>query len=294
MAKPLYPAATVAMAPPGRQCAQEINGGVRNHSGAAFAEGALSEKTKQLIAVVVNQWPPCITAQTKLARRRGASSLAMMEAIGAASQRRPGAPSTTYCRLDVIPSRVKGAPDNLVECEDPGGTYRAAMLFTVQVGREENYIAHLNPLRAAGQTGEIKAAEYPTPVPSVPRRKGRGSDDDRPYGPEEEAAARPWWNASAGGVPGDGAATTTDHKVIGNMYFVTSLAYFSFAGVLALAIRAELAFPGLQFLHYETYNQFFTMHGTLMLLMFATPLFVAFANAIMPLQIGALMSPFRG
>jgi cytochrome c oxidase subunit 1 len=81
--------------------------------------------------------------------------------------------------------------------------------------------------------------------------------------------------------------TTTDHKVIGNMYFVTSLAYFSFAGLLALAIRAELAFPGLQFMHYETYNQFFTMHGTLMLLMFATPMFVAFANAIMPLQIGA-------
>ncbi len=81
--------------------------------------------------------------------------------------------------------------------------------------------------------------------------------------------------------------TTTDHKVIGNMYFVTSLAYFAFAGLLALAIRAELAFPGLQFMHYETFNQFFTMHGTLMLLMFATPMFVAFANAIMPLQIGA-------
>ena len=38
---------------------------------------------------------------------------------------------------------------------------------------------------------------------------------------------------------------------------------------------------------YETFNQFFTMHGTIMLLLFATPLFVGFANAIMPLQIGA-------
>ena len=65
--------------------------------------------------------------------------------------------------------------------------------------------------------------------------------------------------------------TTTDHKVIGNMYFVTALLYFGFAGLLALAIRAELAYPGLQYLHYETFNQFFTMHGTLMLLMFATP-----------------------
>ena len=81
--------------------------------------------------------------------------------------------------------------------------------------------------------------------------------------------------------------TSTDHKVIANMYFITAFAFFGFGGLLALAIRAELAFPGLQYLHYETFNQFFTMHGTIMLLMFATPMFAAFANAIMPLQIGA-------
>src|SRR6478752_3827675 len=81
--------------------------------------------------------------------------------------------------------------------------------------------------------------------------------------------------------------TTTDHKVIGNLYFATSIGFFLFGGVLALAIRAELAHPGLQFLSYEVYNQFFTMHGAIMLLLFATPLFAGFANAIMPLQIGA-------
>ena len=81
--------------------------------------------------------------------------------------------------------------------------------------------------------------------------------------------------------------TSTDHKLIANMYFVTALAFFAFGGLLALAIRAELAFPGRQFLEYETFNQYFTMHGTIMLLMFATPMFAAFANAIMPLQIGA-------
>ncbi len=81
--------------------------------------------------------------------------------------------------------------------------------------------------------------------------------------------------------------TSTDHKVIGQLYFFTSVAFFAFGGLLALAIRAELAFPGIQFLQYETFNQFFTMHGTIMLLMFATPLFAGFANAIMPLQIGA-------
>ena len=80
---------------------------------------------------------------------------------------------------------------------------------------------------------------------------------------------------------------TTDHKVIGNLYFVTSMIFFLFGGILAMAMRAELAFPGMQYLSYEIFNQFFTMHGTIMLLLFATPLFAGFANAIMPLQIGA-------
>ncbi len=81
--------------------------------------------------------------------------------------------------------------------------------------------------------------------------------------------------------------TTTDHKVIAKLYLWTALLFFAFGGLLALAIRAELAFPGLQYLSYESFNQFFTMHGTIMLLMFATPMFAAFANALMPIQIGA-------
>ncbi|WP_375003787.1 cytochrome c oxidase subunit I [Aeromicrobium sp. CTD01-1L150] len=81
--------------------------------------------------------------------------------------------------------------------------------------------------------------------------------------------------------------TTTDHKLIGNMYLVTSFIFFLIGGVLALAIRANLAQPGSPVLSDEAYNQSFTMHGTIMLLMFATPLFFGFGNAIMPLQIGA-------
>ncbi|MFD7155057.1 cytochrome c oxidase subunit I [Kribbella sp. NPDC059898] len=81
--------------------------------------------------------------------------------------------------------------------------------------------------------------------------------------------------------------STTDHKVIGELYLVTSFAFFLVGGVMALVIRAELAEPGLQFVNEETYNQLFTMHGTIMLLLFATPLFVGFANVIMPVQIGS-------
>jgi cytochrome c oxidase subunit 1 len=81
--------------------------------------------------------------------------------------------------------------------------------------------------------------------------------------------------------------TTTDHKVIGNLYLTTSFCFFLFGGVMALTIRAELARPGLQFVDDNFYNELFTMHGTIMLLLFATPLFVGFANCVMPLQIGA-------
>ena len=82
--------------------------------------------------------------------------------------------------------------------------------------------------------------------------------------------------------------TTTDHKKIGTLYLVTSFIYFCLGGVMALVIRAQLVAPGNEILQsMEQYNQLFTMHGTIMLLMFATPLFVGFANWIMPLQIGA-------
>jgi len=82
--------------------------------------------------------------------------------------------------------------------------------------------------------------------------------------------------------------TTTDHKVIGNLYFITSFSFFMIGGLLAMLIRAELFAPGLQIVdNPEQYNQLFTMHGTIMLLLFATPLFAGFANALMPIQIGA-------
>ena len=82
--------------------------------------------------------------------------------------------------------------------------------------------------------------------------------------------------------------TTTDHKKIGYLYLITSFIYFLIGGVMALLIRAQLAAPGLDIVQTkEQYNQLFTMHGTIMLLMFATPLFAAFANILMPVQIGA-------
>jgi cytochrome c oxidase subunit 1 len=82
-------------------------------------------------------------------------------------------------------------------------------------------------------------------------------------------------------------ATSTDHKVIGYLYLITSFGFFLLAGVMALLIRAELWEPGTQVVPDAVYNQLFTMHGTIMLLLFATPLFIGFGNIIVPLQIGA-------
>ncbi|MFC5996989.1 cbb3-type cytochrome c oxidase subunit I, partial [Pseudonocardia hispaniensis] len=80
---------------------------------------------------------------------------------------------------------------------------------------------------------------------------------------------------------------TTDPKDIAILYLVTSFGFFMAGGLMALLMRAELAVPGLQFLSTEQFNQMFTMHGTIMLLLYATPILFGFANYIVPLQIGA-------
>ncbi|RKT89034.1 aa3-type cytochrome oxidase subunit I [Saccharopolyspora antimicrobica] len=80
---------------------------------------------------------------------------------------------------------------------------------------------------------------------------------------------------------------TTDHKQIGILYLITSMGFFLVGGLMAMLIRGELAVPGMQFLSQEQYNQLFTMHGTVMLLLYATPILFGFANYILPLQIGS-------
>jgi cytochrome c oxidase subunit I len=80
---------------------------------------------------------------------------------------------------------------------------------------------------------------------------------------------------------------TTDHKRIGVLYGTAALGFFVVAGLMAMFMRAELAVPGLQFMDVQLYDQLFTIHGTAMMLLFATPMVSAFANFLVPLQIGA-------
>jgi len=83
-----------------------------------------------------------------------------------------------------------------------------------------------------------------------------------------------------------GWLTTTDHKRIGILYITSAFAFFLVGGLLAEAMRVELVAPGLQFVGEQGFDQLFTMHGTIMLLLFGTPMAIGLANYVVPLQIG--------
>ena len=81
--------------------------------------------------------------------------------------------------------------------------------------------------------------------------------------------------------------TTVDHKKIGIMYGASAIFFFIIGGVEALLIRAQLWAPRGTLLTADQYNQVFTMHGTTMVFLVVMPIGAAFANYLMPLQIGA-------
>ena len=81
--------------------------------------------------------------------------------------------------------------------------------------------------------------------------------------------------------------TTTDHKRIGILYLFTSMSFFAAGGVMSLIMRAELFSPGIDVVERSTYNQLFTMHGTVMMLFFIVPFGLGLANYLVPLHIGA-------
>jgi cytochrome c oxidase subunit 1 len=85
-----------------------------------------------------------------------------------------------------------------------------------------------------------------------------------------------------------GALTSTDHKRIGLNYGIASLIFFLLGGLFALGLRTQLAQPNMQVLSDQSYNEMFTMHGSTMIFLFVTPMAIALATYLVPLQIGAL------
>ncbi|HVB06313.1 MAG TPA: cytochrome c oxidase subunit I [Acidimicrobiales bacterium] len=82
--------------------------------------------------------------------------------------------------------------------------------------------------------------------------------------------------------------TSTDHKDIGRSYLITSFVFFLIAGCMAVIMRTQLASPDSSIVTQHGYNELFTIHGSLMLYLFAGPFaFGGLANYIVPLQVGA-------
>nr|WP_234028629.1 cbb3-type cytochrome c oxidase subunit I [Lentibacillus sp. Marseille-P4043] len=89
---------------------------------------------------------------------------------------------------------------------------------------------------------------------------------------------------------------TTNHRKIGTLYILFGVVFFLRAGIDALLIRTQLAFPNNDFwvFQHEKYSELFTTHGTMMIFFAAMPLLLGLMNVVVPLQIGAkdLAFPF--
>jgi cytochrome c oxidase subunit I len=80
---------------------------------------------------------------------------------------------------------------------------------------------------------------------------------------------------------------STDHKVIGIQYLLTTFVFFLIAGLLAMLIRAELLTPQLNIVDRSVYNGLMTMHGTMMIFLWIIPCLAGLGNYLIPLMIGA-------
>ncbi|MDQ6937411.1 MAG: cbb3-type cytochrome c oxidase subunit I, partial [Actinomycetota bacterium] len=97
------------------------------------------------------------------------------------------------------------------------------------------------------------------------------------------SAVEPHWPERSGLR---GYLTTVDHKRIGRRYIGTAALYFTLAGFDALVMRTQLARPGQNLISPEEYDQLFTVHGTVMIFFFATPMLFGFGNFLFPLMLG--------
>lgn len=87
--------------------------------------------------------------------------------------------------------------------------------------------------------------------------------------------------------PGWGRLSAVNHNILGKRFMVLALVFFTIGGVLAMLIRAQLATPNSAFIGPELYNQIFTMHGTVMMFLFAIPMFEGLAIYMLPKLLGA-------
>jgi cytochrome c oxidase subunit I+III len=86
--------------------------------------------------------------------------------------------------------------------------------------------------------------------------------------------------------------SAVNNTVVGQWYIVVTLLFFLFGGVLALLLRLQLAVPDNTLVAADRYNQIFTVHGSVMMFLFALPIFEAVSIALLPAILGARELPF--
>ncbi|ONG51089.1 cytochrome c oxidase subunit I [Pseudoroseomonas deserti] len=104
---------------------------------------------------------------------------------------------------------------------------------------------------------------------------------------QEERLGRVWASP-----PGWRYWSAVNNTEVGRWYTATAFAFFLFAGVLALLVRAQLAVPENDLVPAGRYNQLFTLHGTAMMFLFAVPIFEAVAILLLPTMLAARDLPF--
>jgi cytochrome c oxidase subunit I+III len=122
----------------------------------------------------------------------------------------------------------------------------------------------------------VTAAELEATPNSLPRPAG-----------EREALERAWRQPQ-----GWRRLAMVNNTHIGLLYIGTALLFLVLGGILALLMRTQLAVPGNDFVSHHTYNQLFTMHGTVMMFLFAVPVIEAMAVYLLPGMLGARDLPF--
>ena len=127
--------------------------------------------------------------------------------------------------------------------------------------------------KGAGRSGDVE------PLPAAPPAALRRAQEERLLRTWETPKGWRYWSA-------------VNNTEVGLWYTGLAFIFFLFAGVLALLMRVQLAIPGNDFLTAEQYNQTFTVHGSVMMFLFAIPVFEAIAVTLMPQMLGARDLPF--
>ena len=113
-----------------------------------------------------------------------------------------------------------------------------------------------------------------------------------PVPPEEQERGKAELRAAWKTPEGWRYISAVNNTEVGVWYALTAFGFMLLAGLLALAMRVQLSFPGMTFLDSDRFNQFFTMHGSAMMFLFAVPMFEAISILLLPAFLGARDMPF--